>query len=71
MGSIGAPELIVVALIGLLVCAGPLALAIFFLARKKPTAGAPAGLIQCPACGQAISPRAHSCPHCGEPRAVR
>ena len=67
MGSIGAPELIVMGLIGMLVCAAPLAIVIWLVMRKR-TPAVTAGLVQCGACGKAISPRASACPHCGEPR---
>ena len=66
MGSIGAPELIVVALVFLLVIAAPLAIVIWLVTRKS--AGSATGLVPCGGCGRAISPRAASCPQCGEPR---
>ena len=68
MGSIGAPELIVVAIVFLLAIAAPLAIAVWLITRSKQAQGA--GLIACRRCGKAISPRAASCPQCGEPGAA-
>jgi uncharacterized OB-fold protein len=59
MGSIGAPELIVVLLIVGVV-------AFFVLRRKGPAHGS--DLVPCRACGKRLSPRAETCPLCGEPR---
>jgi hypothetical protein len=70
MGSIGAAELIVVAIIFLLVLGLPLvAVVIAMRAGRRMPPGQVAGLWPCRACGKPISPRAAACPQCGEPRA--
>ncbi len=64
MGSIGASELIILALM-LLVLVVPIVVAIRFVARHN---AASADLVPCRACGRQVSPRAPTCPQCGEPR---
>jgi hypothetical protein len=64
MGTIGASELIILALI-VLVLVVPVVVAIRFVAKHN---AASADLVPCRACGRQISPRADRCPQCGEPR---
>lgn len=64
MGSIGAPELIVVGIIGLLVIGLPVGVILLVLRMNRPST---TGLIPCRSCGRPVSPRAAACPQCGEP----
>lgn len=61
MGAIGAPELIVLVL-SLCMVAIPIVIVVRLLRRK------PNDLVPCRACGRQVSPRAETCPRCGEPR---
>ena len=65
MGTIGAAELIVLALV-LLLLAAPVVIAIRFVAKHNAES---ADLVACRACARRISPRAETCPHCGDSRA--
>lgn len=69
MGSIGASELILIALIALVLLGAPVAVLVWLLRRRRaPAAPAvPAGMLECRKCGHAISPRAAACPQCAEP----
>jgi len=64
MGTIGASELIILALI-VLVLVVPIVVAIRFVAKHN---AASADLVPCRACGRPVSPRAETCPHCGDRR---
>jgi len=67
MGSIGSPELVVMGVIFAMLVAVPLLVVLVILKVVRKTAAAP-GLVPCRACGRAVSARAGTCPHCGEPR---
>ena len=71
MGSIGAAELILVALIALVVFAVPIGIVIWAVTRNRGPAvtGVTPGLVHCRACAREVSVRARACPHCGEPAA--
>jgi hypothetical protein len=61
MGSIGWSELLVLALIVLLL------VGVFMIIRGIVIGIVSRGLIACRACNRPMSPRAASCPHCGDP----
>lgn len=67
MGSIGLPELIVLFLAVVLVSV--VVIVVVRLIKATTRGGAERQLLPCRACGKPISPRAVSCPSCGEPRA--
>lgn len=64
MASIGVAELIILALIVVMFVVVGLVLSRVL----RATTGPAAGLVACRACRRPISPRAPSCPHCGDPR---
>jgi hypothetical protein len=64
--GIGAPELLIVGIIGLITLA-PVVVAIWLLVRFTRDSRNP-NLTTCPDCSQRISPRAQACPHCGAPQ---
>lgn len=67
MGSIGAAELVVVALIALMLVVPPLVVVVWLIKRSASTPAVPPGLVPCKACGNGVSPRAAACPRCGDP----
>jgi hypothetical protein len=66
MLSIGASELVVIALI-LAMLVIPVAITLFVLLRKQKarSSNAAANLVQCRACGRPGAPGAPVCPECG------
>lgn len=62
--AVGGPELLV-ALLVLVLLVGLVAV-VLVVSRAR----APGDLIPCRACQRKLSPRATTCPHCGEPRQV-
>ena len=66
MGAIGLPEIIVMGIILLLIVA--VVVVVVSLVLRKPKVAT--GLMVCRSCRKAVSPRAASCPHCGEPHPV-
>jgi hypothetical protein len=66
MGSIGWPELIVIFLVLAILVVAVVVVGRIAGGSKRPASG----LVPCGACGKEISPRAPTCPNCGEPRQV-
>ncbi len=62
MGSIGAPELIVVTLVLVMIIA-----AVLLVLRGIRAASSGPSLAACPSCRGKVSARAKACPHCGDP----
>lgn len=63
---IGAPELFVLVLIPALI-AGALFVLVRVITRIARNTPGAAGLVPCSGCKRPVSPRAASCPSCGEP----
>lgn len=64
MGNIGITEiLLILVVLGLPVAGLGLFLLLFFGRSRRTT-----DLVECRACHKPISPRAQTCPNCGEPR---
>jgi len=67
---VGFMEMIVLVIVGILVCAAPIALLVILLLTlkknpKPPTSNVP--LVTCPDCNHPVSSLAASCPNCGRP----
>jgi len=64
MGNIGITEILLILVIRAVPVAG-LALFLFLIFGRSRRAS---DLVECRACGKLVSPRAETCPNCGEPR---
>jgi hypothetical protein len=65
MGNIGPTEIMVLLLLLAAVVAGA-----FFVLRMLKSSSKTVDLVECRTCRKRISPRAETCPSCGEPRQV-